>query len=81
MGPRARSEPCLAARRCAHRGLPDVRQRVEPIGQAAARRALAQGVAACTHCRPDRELGVAGVVRRAREHRPPGQWHLGSPGG
>ncbi|MFQ6148679.1 DUF6233 domain-containing protein [Streptomyces seoulensis] len=32
-------------------------KRVEAIDQAAARRALAEGVTACTHCRPDRKLG------------------------
>lgn len=36
-------------------------KRVEPIDQAAARRAPAEGVVACTHCRPDSALGfVAG---------------------
>ncbi|GAB1332141.1 DUF6233 domain-containing protein [Streptomyces sennicomposti] len=32
-------------------------KRVEAIDQAAARRALAEGVTACTHCRPDSALG------------------------
>lgn len=33
-------------------------KRRRPVGQEEARRALADGVRACTHCRPDTELGV-----------------------
>ncbi|WP_439947150.1 DUF6233 domain-containing protein [Streptomyces sp. BBFR109] len=32
-------------------------KRTKPISRDTALRALAEGVAACTHCRPDRELG------------------------
>lgn len=33
-------------------------KRSRGVEQGQARRALAEGVAACTHCRPDTELGV-----------------------
>jgi hypothetical protein len=36
----------------------DTRNRCHPADRDAARRALADGVEACTHCRPDTELGV-----------------------
>ncbi|WP_329387374.1 DUF6233 domain-containing protein [Streptomyces sp. NBC_01351] len=36
----------------------DTRSRCLPVERDAARRALAEGVEACTHCRPDNALGV-----------------------
>ncbi|WP_327169536.1 DUF6233 domain-containing protein [Streptomyces subrutilus] len=36
----------------------DTRTRCAPAGREEARRALAAGVEACTHCRPDTALGV-----------------------
>lgn len=36
----------------------DTRTRCKPASAEAARRALAEGVEACTHCRPDTALGV-----------------------
>lgn len=36
----------------------DTRNRCHPTDRDTARRALADGVEACTHCRPDTELGV-----------------------
>jgi hypothetical protein len=36
----------------------DTRTRCKPATADAARRALAEGVEACTHCRPDTALGV-----------------------
>lgn len=36
----------------------DTRSRCKPADRDTARRALAEGVEACTHCRPDTALGV-----------------------
>ncbi|MFJ3842336.1 DUF6233 domain-containing protein [Streptomyces sp. NPDC054904] len=36
----------------------DTRSRCKPIDREAARRALAEGVQACPHCRPDTALGL-----------------------
>ncbi|MEU7551458.1 DUF6233 domain-containing protein [Streptomyces sp. NPDC044571] len=44
----------------------DTRSRCHPAGRDLARRALADGVEACTHCRPDTALGVLDQPARRR---------------
>ncbi|MHB9856707.1 DUF6233 domain-containing protein [Streptomyces sp. YIM S03343] len=40
-------------------------KRRRPVGQEEARRLLADGTGACTHCRPDTDLGITGLAPEA----------------
>ncbi|MEU9272320.1 DUF6233 domain-containing protein [Streptomyces sp. NPDC048251] len=53
-------------------------KRRRPVGRDEARRLLADGLRACTHCRPDTQLDITDLPRGttpASRHRPPPQGH------
>ncbi|MFE9359601.1 DUF6233 domain-containing protein [Streptomyces olivaceoviridis] len=56
--PRAGTESKRSTGACSMAG-----KRPRPVGPDEARRLLADGTSACSHCRPDTALGIVGLQR------------------